>query len=74
MDETVGLDDPSTDQLQHPTTRCLRFTSDVQNVGAGTLEVRMPWVESGSGTSSGFVPGGCEAQQVVFADDGSQVV
>jgi hypothetical protein len=71
-DETLGLADPSVGQLQNPTTRCLRFTSNVRNVGAGTLEVRLPWVKS-DGTS-GFVPGGCNAEQLVVTSRGEQAV
>jgi len=66
IDESLGLTNPnpSLDKVQNPTLRCLRFTSNVRNVGAGLLEVRLPWVKS-DGTS-GFVPGACKAEQVVF--------
>jgi hypothetical protein len=70
VDETFGLTNPSAHQLQNPTTRCLRFTSNVRNVGAGPLEVRLPWVKS-NGTS-GFIPGQCQADQVVFTSSSLQ--
>jgi len=69
-DETFGLTSPSADQLRHPTTRCLRFTSTVRNVGAGTLEVRLPWLAADG--RSGFVPGQCRAEQVVSTVTGVQ--
>jgi hypothetical protein len=68
VDESVSLEHPSVAALQHPTTRCLRFTTDVQNVGAGPLEVGLPWLTS-SGTS-GFVPGGCQAEQLLTSTSG----
>jgi hypothetical protein len=49
--------------------RCLRFTSEVDNVGAGTLQLQIPWVTSAG--KNGFLPGQCEAQQVVTWSDGS---
>jgi len=49
-------------------TRCLRFTSEVDNTGLGTLTLQIPWLAAGQ---SGFVPGGCSAQQVVTWSDGS---
>lgn len=52
-------------------TRCLRFTSEVDNVGLGVLQLRVPWlVVSGGQPRSGFVTGQCEAEQMVFATDG----
>ena len=54
-------------------TRCLRFTSEIDNVGPGLLQLRIPWFTSSTGTpQSGFVPGECQAQQVVTMTDGSQ--
>jgi hypothetical protein len=75
LDESFGLGDPSPSGIQHPTTRCLRFTSDVQNAGAGVFEVQIPWAASnGAGApQSGFLPGGCHAQQVVTSVSGAQV-
>lgn len=76
LDESYGLDNPSPSSVQNPATRCLRFTSDIQNAGSGPLEVQLPWVTSGGsgGTpQSGFVPGECVAQQVVTSESGAQV-
>ena len=73
-DESLGLGNPSPSSIENPATRCLRFTSDVQDVGAGALEVQIPWVASGSGApQSGFLPGGCQAQQVITSDTGATV-
>ena len=75
-DESVGLDNPSVATVQHPTQRCLRFTSDIEDAGAGPLEVRLPWLAS-SGTGpvprSGFVPGECQAAQVIPTTSGGTV-
>lgn len=75
VDESYGLESPSLSTLQHPTLRCLRFTSDVRDAGAGPLEVAIPWLSTGKGGSvqSGFLPGGCHAQQVVDTAGGGQV-
>ena len=72
LDESFGLDNPSPSGVENPTTRCLRFTSDVRNAGSGTLEVQIPWVTAdGSGApQSGFVPGECQAQQILTAVSG----
>jgi hypothetical protein len=52
-------------------TRCLRFTSEVDNVGLGLLTLRVPWVTTGAGApQAGFVPGQCHAQQGVLFTDG----
>lgn len=73
LDESLGLDSPSVGGIESPVTRCLRFTSDIQNAGSGPLEVDLPWLATGSGgASSGFVPGECQAAQVLFQPDGSQ--
>lgn len=73
-DESLGLDNPSPSGIENPATRCLRFTSDVQDVGAGALEVELPWVTTGSGApQSGFLPGGCQAQQVITTISGTTV-
>jgi hypothetical protein len=68
VDETFGLSQPSTDRLQHPVQRCLRFTTNVRNVGAGTLVVQLPWATTDG--VSGFVPGQCSAEQVVVTSTG----
>ena len=70
IDETLGLTNPQVGPPQAPITRCLRFTSDVRNIGAGSLEVRLPWITA-DGTS-GFIPGQCHAQQLVTTDSGEQ--
>ncbi|MHB1785008.1 MAG: hypothetical protein ACYCS7_02515 [Acidimicrobiales bacterium] len=76
-DESLGLDNPSPAAAEHPTLRCLRFTSDVQDVGAGALEVRLAWLAPsgghGGGPQSGFVPGECQAEQVVTTTSGQSV-
>ena len=53
--------------------RCLRFTSEIDNVGLGLLQLRLPWAAARSGPPrSGFVPGECNAEQVITMSDGSQ--
>lgn len=53
-------------------TRCLRFTSEVDNVGFGDLELRIPLVTTEGGQpGSGYIPGECQAQQVITMSDGS---
>jgi hypothetical protein len=53
-------------------TRCLRFTSEVDNVGSGRLQLQIPWAAAGGGSpETGFVPGLCSAQQVITYSDGS---
>lgn len=72
LNETVGLDDPSTSALQHPVTRCLRFTTVVENVGSGPMQVQVRYAgESAGQPDVGFVPGECDAEQVVYATNGS---
>lgn len=74
VDETVPVGNPSVGAVQHPTLRCLRFTSDVRNAGAGPLEVRIPLVTAGSaGVSSAYVPGQCHAEQVLTTSTGTGV-
>lgn len=71
IDETLGLTNPQIPPPpSKPVTRCLRFTADVRNVGAGALEVRLPWLAAGG--QSGFIPGECRAEQLVTAADGEQ--
>ena len=72
IDETLGLTNPAIPPQPAQITRCLRFTSDVQNVGAGAMEVRLPWITSSG--ESGFVPGQCHAEQVIANRDGTQLV
>lgn len=71
LNETLGLDSPSASNLENPVTRCLRFTTDVQNVGAGPLQVQALYAQAGTSPQVGFVPGECAAEQVVYATDGS---
>jgi hypothetical protein len=56
--------------LLNPGQRCLRFTSDVVNVGAGTLTIGVPWLATQPSPASGFLPGGCQAQQVIHTTAG----
>jgi hypothetical protein len=75
VDETVPIGSPSVGAVQHPALRCLRFTSDVRNIGAGPLEIRIPLVTAGSGgVSSAYVPGGCHAEQVLTPSTGAGVI
>lgn len=71
VDAPTGYSCYADETAQHGATRCLRFTSEVDNVGPGTLQLRVPWIAA-AGPSAGFVPGQCEAQQVVTYSDGSQ--
>ena len=50
--------------------RCLRFTSEVGNVGVAPLTLRIPWLDPTTGTLAA-APGGCEAQQVIDRSDGT---
>jgi hypothetical protein len=53
-------------------TRCLRFTSDVGNVGTGPLTLRIPWAAATSdGPTAAALPGECKATQVIVRTDGS---
>ena len=53
--------------------RCLRFTSEIDNVGPGLLQLEIPWLTTSSGTpQSGFAPGQCHAIQVITMSDGSE--
>lgn len=52
--------------------RCLRFTSEVDDIGQGTLTVRLPWFNTDAGIpTSAFIPGECQAQQMIHYTDGS---
>jgi hypothetical protein len=53
---------------QHGVTRCLRFTSEVDNVGTGRLQLQVPWLAA---SGIGMVPGMCHAEQVITYTDGS---
>ncbi|MDQ1373787.1 MAG: hypothetical protein QOJ09_1125, partial [Actinomycetota bacterium] len=75
LDESLGITSPKVGGAQNPVTRCLRFTTDVRNVGAGDFKVQIPWLVA-EGTSppvSGFAPGGCNATQLVPTTDGKVV-
>lgn len=73
LNESLSLDSPSVSGLEHPVTRCLRFTTEVENVGSGPMEVhvRAAAVNPGQVPQLGYVPGDCQAVQVVYATDGS---
>jgi hypothetical protein len=76
VDESLGVTQPSVGTVQQPVTRCLRFTTNVRNVGAGAFRVQIPWLVAGSGGSpvaSGFVPGQCQAEQVIPTTKGTTV-
>ena len=45
-------------------SRCLRFTSEVDNTGVGLLNLQIPW-------AAALLPGGCHATQVIRYSDGS---
>ena len=59
--------------VQDGAQRCLRFTTDVRNTGAGVMELRWDWVgqDSSGGPTSGLLPEGCETTQVIYSTDGS---
>lgn len=50
-------------------TRCLRFTSEIDNTGLGALQLRLSWLTADG--QSGFVPGECRANQVITWTDGT---
>lgn len=71
-DETVGLDNLKLSG--QPVLKCLRFTTDIQNVGAGPLTAQIGAAVVGpNGVQLGYVPGGCNAYQVVSRSDGAPV-
>ena len=75
LDETLPAGNPSVPAVQQPTLRCLRFSSDVRNVGAGPLQIRIPLVAAGpSGVALAYLPGQCNAEQVVISSTGGQAV
>ncbi len=74
-DEVIGLDNVQVTRLNNPSLRCLRFTTDIQNVGAGPLTARIPAAGVGSSGQPqvGYVPGECDAYQLVSRPNGSAV-
>jgi hypothetical protein len=73
LDESYGLTTapPDTSRLTRPARRCLRFTTDVRNVGAGPFDIRIPWAQFTNGVSTGFAQGECVAEQAVTAVKGA---
>lgn len=74
-DESLGLDNPSAGGVQHPVTRCLRFTSDVENTGAGSLTVRIPLAGTGASGQPdvAYLPGRCSPFQILTTSTGQTV-
>jgi hypothetical protein len=74
-DETVGVDNAQVTHATDPSLRCLRFTTDIQNVGAGPLTAELPAAGVGPDgrLQAGYVPGQCQAYQVVSRPDGVPV-
>ena len=74
-DEAVGLDNVTVTHATSPTLKCLRFTTDIQNVGAGPLTAQIPaaGVDPSGQVQVGYVPGDCEAYQLVTEANGTQV-
>ena len=68
VDAALGNSCYADEMAQTGVTRCLRFTSEVDNNGLGVLTLQIPWATT---SGSGFVPGMCQAQQVVTYTDGS---
>lgn len=56
------------ERAQTGATRCLRFTSEVDNIGTGLLQLQVPWLTTTG--KSGFLPGQCTATQVVSYSNG----
>jgi hypothetical protein len=75
VDESLGVTQPAVGTVQHPVTRCLRFTTDVRNAGIGAFRVQIPWLvtEGASPVASGFVPGQCQARQAILTTTGKLV-
>jgi hypothetical protein len=75
VDESLGVTQPSAGSVQQPVTRCLRFSTNVRNVGGGAVRVQIPWLvaDGSGGVQSGFVPGQCHAEQVLSTTDGTSV-
>jgi hypothetical protein len=74
-DETIGIDNTTVTNANDPTLRCLRFTSDIQNVGAGPLTADIPAAATGpdGALEVGYLPGGCRAEQIVYLTNGRTV-
>ena len=74
-DEAVGLDNVTVAHPTSPTLKCLRFTTDIQNVGAGPLTAQIPvaGVDPSGQVQVGYVPGDCQAYQLVTEANGTQV-
>lgn len=74
-DETVGLDNTTLTNANDPVLRCLRFTTDVQNIGSGLLTASLSLVgtDAKGNPQTGYVPGGCKATQTVQMADGGTV-
>jgi hypothetical protein len=75
VDESLGVTQPDAGTVQEPVTRCLRFTTNVRNVGRGAVRIQIPWLVAGGdgAVESGFIPGQCHANQVVPRTDGTVV-
>ena len=77
VDESYGITQPGLGTLRNPITRCLRFTTDVQNIGAAAFQVRIPWIVTRSTSpqvSTGFQNSGCKAQQAIESTTGTEVL
>jgi hypothetical protein len=74
-DESLGLDNVQISHATSPALKCLRFTTDIQNVGAGPLTAQIPaaGVDPSGQVQVGYVPGQCQAYQLVTEANGSQV-
>jgi hypothetical protein len=74
-DETIGLENPALPGLTDPVLRCLRFTSNIQNIGAGPLDAEVPALATGPDgkLEVGYLPGQCHANQIVYLADGTPV-
>lgn len=74
-DETIGLDNVTVTNLGDPITRCLRFTTDIQNVGAGPLDAEIPLLatDRAGAVKTGYIPGDCNASQLVERTNGRMV-
>jgi hypothetical protein len=74
-DETIGLDNLNVTGLSDPTLRCLRFTTDIMNIGAGPLTAEIPALATGANgqLQVGYLPGECQATQLVTRADGKVV-
>lgn len=75
LDEQIGLDNPSAAGVEHPVSRCLRFTTDVQNVGAGDLSVGIPAAVTGPNgqPETGYDSSECHAVQFLTTSSGATI-